>query len=80
MFRFTIRELVLLTLVVAMALGWCLEYRARRRVHVELQEQVSLLEAERGLSEALGRQVDRLVELRAQDVSPSKNSASANCD
>ena len=31
MFRFTIRELVLLTLVVAVALGWWMHYRRMKR-------------------------------------------------
>jgi hypothetical protein len=33
MFRFTIRELVLLTLVVAMGVGWWIEHRAMQSRH-----------------------------------------------
>ena len=40
MFRFTIRELVLLTLVVAMGVGWWLEHR----LHLSSAAQVQALE------------------------------------
>ena len=38
MFRFTIRELVLVTAVVALVLGWCLDHRqaTSRRENLEL--------------------------------------------
>jgi hypothetical protein len=39
MFRFTIRELVLLTLVVAMGIGWALECRHRGPENTRLREQ-----------------------------------------
>jgi hypothetical protein len=45
MFRFTIRELVLLTLVVAIGVAWWLD-RARRLVeHEQLREEIQLLKA-----------------------------------
>jgi hypothetical protein len=38
MFRFTIRELVLLTLVVAMGVGWWVERRRYDRLRFALEE------------------------------------------
>jgi hypothetical protein len=43
MFRFTIRELVLLTLVVAIGVGWWLDRHSSRQAQAKLQEQVDSL-------------------------------------
>ena len=43
MFRFTIRELALVTLVVAMGAGWWIDHRSSRQAQAKLQEQVDLL-------------------------------------
>ena len=43
MFRFTIRELVLVTLVVAMGVGWWLDHRSSRQAQAKLQEQIDSL-------------------------------------
>ena len=44
MFRFTIRELVLITIIVALALGWGLSWR---QLHRELREARNIAMAER---------------------------------
>ena len=45
MFRFTIRELVLVTVAAAFATGWWIERRAVSREHTMLREKVRFLEA-----------------------------------
>jgi hypothetical protein len=67
MFRFTIRELVLLTLVVALGVAWCLDRRmlqvaiASHRARSEKFEAAARrLEAEQQL---LGQKYNRLIEL-----------------
>jgi hypothetical protein len=43
MFRFTIRELVLVTVIVAMALGWRLDHRATAHSTAVAKEEVRFL-------------------------------------
>lgn len=47
MFRFTIRELVLLTVIVALAVGWSIEHRSRRTTERELVKTQELSELRR---------------------------------
>jgi hypothetical protein len=46
MFRFTIRELVLLTAVAAMGVGWWLDSRSSRKAQITFSRQVEALKAE----------------------------------
>jgi hypothetical protein len=48
MFRFSIREMMLVTLVVAMGLGWCLHYRSMKARQEQLSE--SLVRSEESQS------------------------------
>ena len=54
MFRFTIRELVLLTLVVAMGVGWWLEHRQVVPLRKRCDRLVNLAEATVGIFRRLG--------------------------
>lgn len=67
MFRFTIRDLLWLTVVVALGVGWLLEHRVAKRVQDELDYERALLQVEKDYGEALEAQMDRLVELQSQD-------------
>jgi hypothetical protein len=54
MFRFTIRELVLLTLVVAMGVGWWLEHRQVVPLQKRCDRLVKLVEESVGVFRRLG--------------------------
>jgi hypothetical protein len=52
MFRFTIRELVLLTLVVAMGVGWWLDSRSNRIALDALRNENAIMEALQAVHDA----------------------------
>ena len=64
MFRFTIRELVLLTLVVAMAVGWWVDHSRAAKVSAAMAqqfgEQTERMNALREENELLGRMVGHM--------------------
>jgi hypothetical protein len=71
MFRCTIRELVLLTLVVAMDAAWGLNRRSKSEVERRLMQQTEVLEVHRAQKRALQSQLDGLSELRLERSEPS---------
>jgi hypothetical protein len=78
MFRFTIREVVLLTLVVAMSVGWVLRERQLQNRGNRLHEKVTWLETaidRSGLLFIFDQSGPRLVEpaLPVENPSPDEN-------
>jgi len=65
MFRFTIRELVLLTLVVALACGWMIEHGRARWLSASLNESRKQLAKEREESQTEMRRLQRVNEIVA---------------
>jgi hypothetical protein len=75
MFRFSIRELVLLTLVVAMGVGWWLDSRSKRRKEAAVYEVVVALENQVQAQELqVTAETARRLELQAElDLSKAEN-------
>jgi hypothetical protein len=67
MFRFTIRDLVLVTLVVALGVGWWIDSRASDQAQATLHERVAALDKRTEMlkREALA-EVARRIELQAE--------------
>ena len=65
MFHFTIRELVLLTLVVALSCGWVIEHGRARWLSGSLQESRRQLAKEREESQTEMRRLHRVNEITA---------------